>query len=49
MHLIFQGDQNHDSWIFSLATLLSSVLVYNAMGVIDESSLAKLKYPFIKI
>ncbi len=40
-----QGDQNHDNWIFCLATLLSSTLVYNSLGVINEDALAKLKYP----
>ncbi len=41
-----KGDQNHDNWLFCLATLLSSTLVYNQMGVINEDNLAKLKYPF---
>ena len=41
-----QGDANHDNWIFCLATLLSSMLCYNAKGTIDDDALKKLKYPF---
>ena len=43
-----QGDENHDNWIFALATLLSSTLVYNAFGAITADSFSKLKYPFIE-
>lgn len=32
-------DQNHDTRIFLLATLLSSLLIYNSVGNIDESAL----------
>ena len=47
--MFLQGDQNHDNWIFALATLLSSTLVYNALGAINEDALAKLKYPFREV
>ncbi len=40
----FQGDATHDSWLFCLATLLGSTLVYNMFGVIDEGAVHKLKY-----
>ncbi|KAL0963677.1 hypothetical protein UPYG_G00309420 [Umbra pygmaea] len=39
-----KGDENNDSWIFSLAVLLSSTLVYNSMGTIDNNALEKLHY-----
>ena len=32
-------DQNHDTRIFLLATLLSSLLIYNSLGNIDENAL----------
>ena len=47
LYTFLQGDENHDNWIFALATLLSSTLVYNAFGAITDDSLSKLKYPFI--
>ena len=34
-----EEDQNHDTRIFLLATLLSSLLIYNSVGAIDESAL----------
>ena len=34
-----KGDKTHDTQIFTLAILLSSVLIYNTKGVIDASSL----------
>uniref|UniRef100_A0AAY5KBU7 GB1/RHD3-type G domain-containing protein n=1 Tax=Esox lucius TaxID=8010 RepID=A0AAY5KBU7_ESOLU len=40
-----KGDEKHDNWIFSLAVLLSSTLVYNSMGTIDNNALEKLQYP----
>jgi len=43
----FQGDEKHDTWIFCLAVLLSSTLVYNSLGVIDNMALEKLQYPSI--
>ncbi|XP_056336261.1 guanylate-binding protein 1-like [Danio aesculapii] len=39
-----QEDEKDDTWIFSLAVLLSSVLVYNSLGVIDNEALEKLHY-----
>jgi hypothetical protein len=35
-------DQNHDTTIFLLAMLLSSVLMYNSMGTIDENALGNM-------
>ena len=45
--LLLQGNPDHDNWIFALATLLSSTLVYNAIGVINDDALGKLKYLFV--
>uniref|UniRef100_A0A4W5P2I2 GB1/RHD3-type G domain-containing protein n=1 Tax=Hucho hucho TaxID=62062 RepID=A0A4W5P2I2_9TELE len=39
-----KGDDSNDNWIFSLAVLLSSILVYNSMGTIDNYALEKLHY-----
>ncbi|XP_060113718.1 guanylate-binding protein 1-like [Heteronotia binoei] len=39
-----KGNTQNDSWIFALAILLSSTLVYNSMGTIDEVALEKLHY-----
>ncbi|XP_029513273.1 guanylate-binding protein 1-like [Oncorhynchus nerka] len=39
-----KGDEKNDNWIFSLAVLLSSTLVYNSMGTIDNNALEKLHY-----
>ncbi|XP_030641297.1 guanylate-binding protein 1-like [Chanos chanos] len=39
-----KGDEKHDTWIFCLAVLLSSTLVYNSMGTIDNDALQKLHY-----
>ncbi|XP_699217.3 guanylate-binding protein 3 [Danio rerio] len=39
-----KGDEKHDTWIFCLAVLLSSALVYNSLGVIDNMALEKLHY-----
>ncbi|XP_047018498.1 guanylate-binding protein 1 [Ictalurus punctatus] len=39
-----KGDEKHDTWIFCLAVLLSSTLVYNSLGVIDNNALEKLHY-----
>uniref|UniRef100_A0A0E9XX84 GB1/RHD3-type G domain-containing protein n=1 Tax=Anguilla anguilla TaxID=7936 RepID=A0A0E9XX84_ANGAN len=33
-----KGDQAHDTWIFSLAVLLSSTFVYNSMGTINNEA-----------
>lgn len=45
--LLLQGDSNYDTWIFTLIVLLSSILVYNSTGVIDNDTLEKLQYLFI--
>ncbi|KAM4703035.1 guanylate-binding protein 7-like [Rhinophrynus dorsalis] len=39
-----KGDSKNDTWIFALAVLLSSTLVYNSVGTIDQDSLEKLHY-----
>ncbi len=35
----------NDGWIFCLAVLLSSTLVYNSRGTIDNTAVEKLQYP----
>jgi hypothetical protein len=42
---LFQGDSKNDAWIFSLAILLSSTLVYNSRGTIDNQAVENLQYP----
>nr|XP_055059192.1 guanylate-binding protein 1-like isoform X1 [Misgurnus anguillicaudatus] len=39
-----KGDSQNDGWIFCLAVLLSSTLVYNGKGVIDNDAVEKLHY-----
>ncbi|XP_066499759.1 guanylate-binding protein 1-like [Hoplias malabaricus] len=39
-----KGDEKHDIWIFCMAVLLSSTLVYNSLGTIDNTALEKLHY-----
>ncbi|XP_067874544.1 guanylate-binding protein 1-like [Heterodontus francisci] len=39
-----KGDEKNDSWIFALAVLLSSMLVYNSIGTIDQYAVEKLHY-----
>uniref|UniRef100_A0A3B4CS21 GB1/RHD3-type G domain-containing protein n=1 Tax=Pygocentrus nattereri TaxID=42514 RepID=A0A3B4CS21_PYGNA len=39
-----KGDSKNDAWIFCLAVLLSSTLVYNSRGTIDNTALEKLHY-----
>ncbi|XP_034973751.1 guanylate-binding protein 1-like isoform X2 [Zootoca vivipara] len=39
-----KGNTQNDSWIFALAILLSSTLVYNSMGTIDQNALENLHY-----
>nr|AAH78075.1 Unknown (protein for MGC:82969) [Xenopus laevis] len=41
---IEKGDSKNDAWIFSLAVLLSSNLVYNSMGTIDNHAMEQLHY-----
>ncbi|XP_067317274.1 guanylate-binding protein 1-like [Anolis sagrei] len=38
------GNTQKDTWIFALAILLSSTLVYNSMGTIDQNALDQLQY-----
>ncbi len=38
----FDEDENHDSKIFLLALLLSSMIIYNSVGTIDETALNNL-------
>ncbi|XP_063070477.1 guanylate-binding protein 1-like [Engraulis encrasicolus] len=49
-----KGDSKHDTQIFSLAVLLSSTLVYNSRGTIDNRAVEELQYvtelaDFIKV
>ncbi|XP_061876190.1 guanylate-binding protein 1-like [Colius striatus] len=39
-----KGDTQNDTWIFVLAVLLSSTLVYNSKGTIDQEAMNKLHY-----
>ncbi|XP_030680945.1 guanylate-binding protein 3 isoform X2 [Nomascus leucogenys] len=39
-----KGDNQNDSWIFALAVLLSSTLVYNSMGTINQQAMDQLHY-----
>ncbi|KAI1887371.1 hypothetical protein AGOR_G00189610 [Albula goreensis] len=39
-----KGDPKNDTWIFALAVLLSSTLVYNSMGTINSQALMNLYY-----
>ncbi|KAI5092914.1 guanylate binding protein 1 [Silurus meridionalis] len=41
---IDKGDSKNDAWIFCLAVLLSSTLVYNSRGTIDNNAVEKLHY-----
>eukprot|EP00092_Neocalanus_flemingeri_P011290 GFUD01012167.1.p1 GENE.GFUD01012167.1~~GFUD01012167.1.p1 ORF type:complete len:628 (+),score=187.88 GFUD01012167.1:82-1965(+) len=34
-----KGSKTHDTWIFTLAVLLSSVLIYNSKGTVDANAL----------
>nr|XP_039329878.1 guanylate-binding protein 3 [Saimiri boliviensis boliviensis] len=38
------GDNQNDSWIFTLAILLSSTFVYNSMGTINQQAIDQLHY-----
>ncbi|KAL8219658.1 UNVERIFIED_CONTAM: Guanylate-binding protein 6 [Gekko kuhli] len=40
-----KSNTENDTWIFALSVLLSSALVYNSMGTIDQGALEKLQYP----
>ncbi|XP_073513803.1 guanylate-binding protein 7-like [Phyllobates terribilis] len=39
-----KGDCKNDAWIFSLAVMLSSSLVFNSLGTIDQQSMDQLHY-----
>ncbi|XP_053342276.1 guanylate-binding protein 1-like [Clarias gariepinus] len=39
-----KGDSKNDTWIFCLAVLLSSTLVYNSRGTIDNTAVENLHY-----
>ncbi|XP_067399344.1 guanylate-binding protein 1-like isoform X2 [Emydura macquarii macquarii] len=39
-----KGDTKNDTWIFALAVLLSSTLVYNSMGTINQQAMDQLHY-----
>ncbi|KAJ8012985.1 hypothetical protein DPEC_G00048580 [Dallia pectoralis] len=39
-----KGDSENDAWIFCLAILLSSTLVYNSRGTIDQQAVEHLQY-----
>ncbi|XP_033014167.1 guanylate-binding protein 1-like [Lacerta agilis] len=39
-----KGNTQNDLWIFALAILLSSTLVYNSIGTIDQNALENLHY-----
>eukprot|EP00076_Gallus_gallus_P036792 XP_025002330.1 guanylate-binding protein 2-like isoform X2 [Gallus gallus] len=41
-----KGDTKNDTWIFVLAVLLSSTLIYNSKGTIDQQALENLQYPW---
>ncbi|XP_035273678.1 guanylate-binding protein 1-like isoform X3 [Anguilla anguilla] len=41
---VAKGDQAHDTWIFSLAVLLSSTFAYNSMGTINNEAVMSLHY-----
>uniref|UniRef100_A0A8C5WMG0 GB1/RHD3-type G domain-containing protein n=2 Tax=Leptobrachium leishanense TaxID=445787 RepID=A0A8C5WMG0_9ANUR len=39
-----KGDSTNDAWIFSLAVLLSSTMVFNSVGTIDQNAMEQLNY-----
>ncbi|XP_044133569.1 LOW QUALITY PROTEIN: guanylate-binding protein 1-like [Bufo gargarizans] len=39
-----KGDSKNDAWIFCLSVLLSSALVYNSIGTIDQQAIERLHY-----
>ena len=42
----FQGDNQNDSWIFTLVILLSSAFVYNSVETVNQQAMDQLQYPF---
>lgn len=43
---LLQGDTQNDTWLFVLAILLSSTLIYNSRGTIDQPAMEQLQYPW---
>jgi len=43
---LLQGDSKNDTWIFVLTVLLSSTLIYNSRGIIDQQAVEQLQYPW---
>uniref|UniRef100_A0A8C0G932 GB1/RHD3-type G domain-containing protein n=1 Tax=Chelonoidis abingdonii TaxID=106734 RepID=A0A8C0G932_CHEAB len=43
-----KGNTKNDTWIFALAVLLSSTLVYNSMGTINQQAMDQLQYPALQ-
>ncbi|XP_064412773.1 guanylate-binding protein 1-like [Latimeria chalumnae] len=41
-----KGDQKNDHWLFALSILMSSMLIYNSMKIIDHNALSDLQYPY---
>uniref|UniRef100_A0A8C3K404 GB1/RHD3-type G domain-containing protein n=1 Tax=Calidris pygmaea TaxID=425635 RepID=A0A8C3K404_9CHAR len=41
-----KGDTENDTWIFVLTLLLSSTLIYNSKGTIDQQAMEQLQYPW---
>uniref|UniRef100_A0A7M4E127 GB1/RHD3-type G domain-containing protein n=1 Tax=Crocodylus porosus TaxID=8502 RepID=A0A7M4E127_CROPO len=41
-----KGNTKNDLWIFTLAVLLSSTLVYNSLGTIDQRAMGQPQYPW---
>ncbi|XP_064296537.1 guanylate-binding protein 1-like isoform X1 [Phalacrocorax carbo] len=39
-----KGDSRNDTWIFVLTVLLSSTLIYNSKGIIDQHTMEQLHY-----
>uniref|UniRef100_A0A8D1A9M2 GB1/RHD3-type G domain-containing protein n=1 Tax=Sus scrofa TaxID=9823 RepID=A0A8D1A9M2_PIG len=39
-----KGDNQNDSWLFALAVLLSSTLIYNSVGTINQQAMDQLHY-----
>uniref|UniRef100_A0A8D1N5M1 Guanylate binding protein 1, interferon-inducible n=1 Tax=Sus scrofa TaxID=9823 RepID=A0A8D1N5M1_PIG len=39
-----KGDNQNDSWLFALAVLLSSTLIYNSVGTISQQAMDQLHY-----
>ena len=44
--LFSKGSKQNGVWIFALTVLLSSTLVYNSSGIIDQHAIEDLQYSF---